>query len=70
MKKRSDQLFIILLAALSIYFVLFLLVSGLVINGDYVIYLNISWNVINAMFTFMGLLLYFYTIMMLRNAIN
>ena len=70
MKKKSDQLFFTLLIALSIYFVLYLAVTGLVTDGSYVMYLNISWNVVNAMFTFLGLLLYFYTIMIVRAAIN
>ena len=70
MKRKSDKLFIALISSLSIYFVIYCLVTGLVTSGDFVIYLNISWNVFNAFFTFMGLLLYFYTIMMLRNAIN
>lgn len=70
MKKKSDQLFKILLVALSIYFVLYLCVTIIVKDPNIVTYLSISFNVINAIFTFGGLMLYFYTIMMLRNAIN
>ena len=69
-KKKSDKLFFTLIISLSIYFVIYLLITGFIHNGDYVVHLNVSYNVINSFFTFMGLLLYFCTIMMLRNAIN
>ena len=70
MRKKSDRLFITLIACLTIYFVVYLFITGFVTNGDYVMYINVSCNVFNIMFNFTALLLYFYTIMMLRNAIN
>ena len=54
---------------MTIYFFIYFAVTFFVKDGNNVIYLITSYNVINAIFTFTGLMLYFYTIMMLRNAI-
>ena len=69
-KKRSDKLFLTLFSTMAIYFSIYMVVTLVITKGGYVKETTTLFNVVNAIFTFVGLLLYFYTIMMLRNAIN
>ena len=55
---------------MTFYFVVYMVVTLVITQGGYVKETTTLWNVVNAIFTFAGLLLYFYTIMMLRNAID
>ena len=70
MRKRSDSMFFWLVIILFIYYAFYSCLTFLVTDMDMIFFLITSFNVLNLILTFLGLLLYFYTIMMLRQAIQ
>ena len=70
MRKRSDNMFFWLVVVLIIYYAFYTVLTFLVTDADMIFFLITSYNVLNLIFTFLGLLLYLYTIMMLRQAIQ
>ena len=60
----------ILIACLSLYYVLYIIITCLVYDSPPVHVFLASFYVINAIFAFVALMLYWFTIKMLRNAIE
>lgn len=69
MRRRSNKFFKFLIFSLCFYYACYVVVVSLVREGQYIKYIMNSDYIVNAVFIFAGLILYSYTIMMLREAI-
>ena len=56
------------MVSLVVYFLCYLLVTGVLHEGQYIIYVCSTVTIFNILFTAAGLAIYLHTIMMLRSA--